>query len=89
MLKLTIKNLKGETSTFDLVTQYHNEIYDKYQETKIGAHPLGLKMEDMQKEESRIKLSSDSDIGQAVLRLIKPTDTLYDIYILDSSLTHV
>lgn len=89
MLKLTIKNLKGETSTFDLVTQYHNEMYDKYQEAKIGVHPLGLKMEDMQKEESRIKLSSDSDIGQAVLRLIKPTDTLYDIYILDSSLTHV
>ena len=88
MLKLTITNKQGESSTFDLATQYH-QMYEKYQEAEIGVHPLGLTVEQMQKEGSRLALSADSDMGQGLLRLLDPKTTLYETHLLDESMGSV
>ena len=88
MLKLTITNKQGESSTFDLATQYH-QMYEKYQEAEIGVHPLGLTVEQIQKEGSRLALSADSDMGQGLLRLLDPKTTLYETHLLDESMGSV
>lgn len=88
MLKLTIKNPKGEISTFDLAEQFY-AMREKYQESGVKVSVFDLTYGDMQKEDAPIRLSSDSDMGQAVLRLLKPNDTLYEAHLLDETLTHV
>ena len=88
MLKITIKNPKGETSTFDLAEQF-GDMRKKYEESGVRLSVFDLTYATMQKEDCPIKLTSDSEMGQAVLGILKPYDTLYEAHLLDETLTHV
>ena len=90
MLKVTIKHPNGQDeATYDVATEY-NRIYDTLQEygmTRVS--PFGLRVEDMRKEDAPIRLHADSDAGQGLLRIIDGKDTLYDVRILDESVSDV
>ena len=51
--------------------------------------PFGLRVEDMRTEDAPIRLHADSDAGQGLLRIIDVKDTLYDVRILDESVSDV
>ena len=90
MLKVTIKHPTGQDeATYDVATEY-NRIYDTLQEygmTRVS--PFGLRVEDMRTEDAPIRLHADSDAGQGLLRIIDVKDTLYDVRILDESVSDV
>ncbi len=62
-------NPNGQSETFDMSEMQFHEIYDKFEKNGIKASTYGYTMGDARKENAPITLSSDSDMGNAVLKL--------------------
>ncbi|MCI8471853.1 MAG: hypothetical protein HFE65_01955 [Clostridiales bacterium] len=86
MINVVVQNKDGETAVLDLTTHYH-EIYRSLLAIGYGSPEL-LRLRDEEDEEYSVKLYSDSDIGNSMIRLLNENDTLYDAYLLDLAVTN-
>lgn len=89
MFKITVNNPNGQSETFDMSGMQFHEIYDKFEKNGIKASPYGYTMGDARKENAPITLSSDSDMGNAVLKLFIDKETIYDVYAVEHGLSRV
>ncbi len=87
MINAVIQNKNGETAVLDLTAHYH-EIYKGLQSVGYYGSPERLLLRDEEDEEYRVKLYSDSDIGNSMIRLLNENDTIYDAYLLDLAVTN-
>ncbi len=82
MLNAIIENKNGDTANIDLTTHYF-ELYKELQAVGYCASPQRLKLKDEDEEEYRVKLYSDSSIGNQMILLLNERNSLYDAYLLD------
>lgn len=87
MINAVIQNKHGETAVIDLTAHYH-EIYKDLQAVGYYGSPERILLRDEENEEYRVKLYSDSDIGNSMILLLNENDTLYDAYLLDLAVTN-
>ncbi len=87
MINAIMQNKNGETAVLDLTAHYH-EIYKDLQAIGYYGSPERILLRDEEDEEYRVKLYSDSDIGNSIIRLLNENDTLYDAYLLDLAVTN-
>ena len=74
MINAIIQNKNGETAVLDLTAHYH-EIYKDLQAIGYYGSPERILLRDEEDEEYRVKLYSDSDIGNSMIRLLNENDT--------------
>ncbi len=87
MIKAIIENKNGETAVVDLTAHYH-EIYKDLQAIGYYGSPERILLRDEEDEEYRVKLYSDSNIGNSMIKLLNERDNLYDAYLLDLAVTN-
>ncbi len=88
MLKLTLKDKKGESQTIDL-KEHLPKIFEKFHECGITASPYNYKIKDTRQDDARVKICSDSDMGNGAIKLLQDNDTIYDAYMLEKGLENV
>ena len=85
MLKLSIKNPNTQaTETYDVAKEF-NQFYDKATEYGLLNSIFFLKVKDMRADDALIRLHSDSDVGNGLLRILPDNDSLYDVRLTDES----
>lgn len=82
MINARITNSKGETAVVDLSTDYF-EFYRQLEKVGYNQAPQYLKLQNKENEPFTIDLHSESDIGNAALRLLTDKNSLYDAYLLN------
>lgn len=89
MLKLSINNPTTQaTETYEVATEF-NQFFAKAQEYGLINSIFSLKVKDMKDENAPIRLHSDSDIGNGLLRILPDNDSLYDVRVTDESISDV
>ena len=79
MLKLSIKNPNTQaTETYDVVTEF-NQFFDRAKEYGLINSIFSLKVKEMRAEDALIRLHTDSDVGNGLLRILPDSDSLYDV----------
>lgn len=87
MINAIIENKNGETAVIDLTDSYY-DIYKQLQEIGYFQSPECLLLRDEEDEGYRVKLYSDSNIGNHLLLLLNDRNSLYDAYILNLAVTN-
>lgn len=89
MLKLSIKNPNTQaTETYDVAKEF-NQFYDKATEYGLLNSIFSLKVKDMKAEDAPVRLHSESDVGNGLLRILPDNDSLYDVRLTDESVSGV
>lgn len=89
MLKLTLKNpTTQETETYDMVTEF-NQMFERAKEYGLINSIFSLKVKDMKSEDAPIRLHADSDVGCGLLRILPDSDSLYDVRVIDESVSGI
>ncbi len=89
MFKIDIKNPNGYTDSFDLSGLHILDVWDKFRANNIETAPFYYKMKDARNEESPVRIYSDSDMGNAALKLLDGDATLQDAYAVEQGLSFV
>ncbi len=89
MFKVDIKSPNGYTDTFDLSGLHILDVWDKFRANNIETAPFYYKIKDARNEESPVRIYSDSDMGNAALKLLNGDDTLQDAYAMEQGLSFV
>ncbi|MBQ7829875.1 MAG: hypothetical protein IJ345_06355 [Clostridia bacterium] len=89
MLKLTITHPNTQaTETYDMVTEF-NQMFEKAKEYGLINSIFALRVKEMKDENSPIRLHADSDVGNSLLRILSDSDSLYDVRVIDESVSGV
>ena len=89
MLKLSIKNPTTQAiETYDVVTEF-NQFFNRAKDYGMLNSIFSLKLKEMKSEDAPIRLHSDSDIGNGLLRILSDSDSLYDVRHTDESISGV
>lgn len=89
MLKLSIKNPNTQaTETYDVAKEF-NQFYDKTTEYGLLNSIFSLKVKEMRADDALIRLHSESDVGNGLLRILPDNDSLYDVRLMDESVSGV
>lgn len=89
MLKLSIKNPNTQaTETYDVAKEF-NQFYDKATEYGLLNSIFSLKVKEMRADDALIRLHSESDVGNGLLRILPDNDSLYDVRLMDESVSGV
>ena len=88
MLKITTKEASGQEETFDIATEYH-ALMQKSTARGTRVSPFGWRVKQMLDPNAAVHLHADSDVGNALLRLLEGSDSLYDLCIIDEGVSHV
>lgn len=84
MLNITTKNEHGQEETFDVATEFH-ALMQKSAERGKRISPFGLRVGEMKKETSEVRLHAVSDVGKGLLALIGNSESLYDVCVIDEA----
>jgi hypothetical protein len=90
MFQLHFIGQNGYENTLDLSKNLY-DLFSEFRKCEINDSPFYYKIGDTRGENSRVKISSDSDFGNAALKLLqdKDKDTIYDAYQLEQGLLNV
>ena len=88
MLKITTKEVSGEKETFDIATEFH-EMMKRSSKHGTRVSPFGWRVGQMKDAKSAVHLHADSDVGNALLRLLDDGESLYDLCIIDEGVSHI
>lgn len=87
MINAVIENKDGGTLVLDLPRSIY-DVYEKLQSVGISQLPQQIALSDEDKDTVRIKLYSDSEVGNHLLRILTEQDTLADANMLALMVDH-
>ena len=87
MLKLSIKGADKRYRTVDISN--FREVEQIYHECGIMGTPYRYNMKESRRDDSWIKVTADTNVGNSLLKLFRDNDTLYDVYQTEVGLSHV
>lgn len=89
MLKIAIKNSDTQaTETYDMATEF-NQMFEKAKEYGLINSAFSLKVKEMKKDDSPIRLFADNDVGNGLIRILHDSDSLYDVRFIDEAVSGV
>lgn len=89
MLKIAIKNPATQaTETYDMVTEF-NQMFEKAKEYGLINSVFSLRVKAMKKDDSPIRLFTDNDVGNGLIRILHDSDSLYDVRFIDEAISGV
>ncbi len=89
MFKLTLTNANGQIETIDMSEVNFYAAYDRFVANNIPDSAYNCTMGKMKEPNYPVKISSDSDVGNAILKMFIDRESVYDIYQVEHGLSRI